>query len=285
MKREMMNMFTLSLRKVSGRTRFTTVPLAVLGMWAMNAVGLAQTSVQPTFPSATDASQRLFQAVQDNQEQDITNILGGPSELASTRDDAQDKADRQLFVEKYREMHRLSREADGMVTLYIGAENWPFPIPLTEKNGAWHFNPDAGLKEVMFRRIGENEFTAIAICHQFVAEEKQYRANPNNANPTGSLPSTLVAMAAGKTNSSEPVPFHGYHFQVLSTRATAGGGKANGGFVFVAYPAEYRSTGVMTFFVTGTGVVFEKDLGEKTPALANATATFHKDSSWRPADQ
>src|ERR1700729_231720 len=99
MKREMVNM-----RKIQGNDRFATVSVAVLAIWTMNGVGLAQTSVQPTFASATEASQRLFQAVEGNQEQDITNILGGPSELASTRDDAQDKADRQLFVEKYQEM-------------------------------------------------------------------------------------------------------------------------------------------------------------------------------------
>ena len=285
MKQETMNMFSLFLQTVSWRAKFATVPLAVLAMWTMSDIGLAQQSVQPAFPSAPDAIQRLFQAVQDNQEQDITNILGGPSELASTRDDAQDKADRQLFVEKYQEMHRLGRDADGSVTLYIGAENWPFPIPLVQKNNAWRFDPDAGSKEVLFRRIGENELTAIAICHEFVAAAKQHRASPNTANPTGSLPSTLVAVAAGKTNSSEPVPFHGYHFQVLAARPNAGGDKATGGFVFVAYPAEYRSSGVMTFIITSSGVVYEKDLGADTASLVNAMATFHKDSSWRTADQ
>jgi Protein of unknown function (DUF2950) len=142
MKREIMNMFSLWLPKVAGRARYTMVPFAILTMWTVNGVGLAQQPVPLSFPSAAEATRSLFQAVQGNQEQDITNILGGPSELASSRDDAQDKVDRQLFVEKYREMHRLGREPDGMVTLYIGAENWPFPIPLVEKNGAWHFDAD-----------------------------------------------------------------------------------------------------------------------------------------------
>ena len=84
----------------------------------------------------------------------------------------QDKLDHEVFVEKYQEMHRLGREADGSVTLYIGAENWPFPIPLVAKNGAWRFDPDAGAKEVTFRRIGDNELTAIATCHEFVAAER-----------------------------------------------------------------------------------------------------------------
>src|ERR1700682_655532 len=104
-------------------------------------------------------------------------------------------------------MHRLGREADGSMTLYIGAENWPFPIPLVEKNGAWHFDADGGSKEVLFRRIGENELTAIAICHEFTAKEKQYRANPNAANSTDIFPASLVARAAGKPASSDPVLF------------------------------------------------------------------------------
>lgn len=280
-----MNMFNLWLQKNSGRARAAVVPFVILAMSAMNGVGLAQQSVQPAYPSPADATQRLFQAVQGNQEQDIANILGGPSELASSRDDAQDKVDRQLFVEKYQEMHRLGREPDGNVTLYIGAENWPFPIPLVQKNGAWRFDPDAGSKEVLFRRIGENEFTAIAICHEFVADEKQYRANPDALNLTDSFHTSLVARAAGKSTSSDPVRFRGYYFQVLTTPPANGGGKTSGGFVFVAYPAEYRSSGVMTFFVTGNGVVYEKDLGTNTSSLASALTTFHKDSSWHAADQ
>jgi hypothetical protein len=97
------------------------------------------------------------------------------------------RLDREMFVQKYQEMHRLGRDADGSETLYIGAENWPFPIPLVEKNGAWHFDPDTGLKEVLFRRIGENELTAIAICHELVAAERQFRANPKAEGQVDSL--------------------------------------------------------------------------------------------------
>src|SRR5882724_11580676 len=180
MKREMMNMIQLCVPKLSAQ-----VSVAMLAMWAIHGAypGLAQQSAQPTFPSAPEASQSLFQAVQANDEQAIANILGGPTDLTSSRDKGQDKLDRELFVQKYQEMHRLGREADGSVTLYIGAENWPFSIPIVEKGGAWHFDPDAGLKEVLFRRIGENELTAITICHEFVADEKQYHTKPSTANP------------------------------------------------------------------------------------------------------
>jgi Protein of unknown function (DUF2950) len=285
MKREMMNMINLCLQKLSGRARSAMVPFAMLAMWGTNGayLGLAQQSAQPTFPSAAEASQTLFQAVQSNNEPAIANIMGGPTELTSSRDKGQDKVDRELFVQKYQEMHRMGREAEGSVTLYIGAENWPFPIPLVEKNGAWHFDSDAGLKEVMFRRIGENELTAIATCHEFVAAEKHDRAKPNGAHLADRAPASLVARAASGSAGGDPVLFHGYYFRVLAPRPT--NGTRRGGSALIAYPAEYRSSGVMTFIVTENDVVYEKDLGANTSALASAMAAFHKDATWRAADE
>jgi homogentisate 1,2-dioxygenase len=238
----------------------------------------ALASAQQTFPSAAEASQTLFQAVQSNNEAAITKILGGPTELATSRNDDQDKVDRELFVQKYQQMHRLHREADGSMMLYIGAENWPFPIPLVQKNRAWHFDSDAGLKEVLFRRIGENELAAITTCHEFVTAEKQYRANPNASNVEDNIsPVSLVAkVASGSAGSSDPVQLYGYNFRIL-----AAGPNRTGGFALIAYPAEYRSSGVMTFIVTAKDVVYEKDLGADTSALARAMTAFHKDATWR----
>ena len=285
MKRQMINTTNRWIQKLSRRARFAMVPLAMLAMWATNGAypGMAQQAAQPTFASTQEASQSLFQAVQRNDEPAIANILGGPTELTSSHDDGQDKVDRELFVQKYQEMHRLGRDADGSVTLYIGAENWPFPIPLLERNGAWHFDPDAGLKEVLFRRIGENELTAIVTCHEFVAAEKRYSANPNTADLEGSSPTSLVAKAANKSPGGDPVLLHGYYFKLLAKQPT--NGKTPGRFAFIAYPAEYRSSGVMTFIVTAKDVVYEKDLGANTSALASAMAAFHKDATWRAADK
>jgi hypothetical protein len=280
MKRVMMNIVNLRVQKLSGRPRF-----AVVALWITSGacLGLAQQSVQPTFPSATEASQSLFQAVQRNNEEAITNILGGPTELTSSRDEGQDKAERELFVQKYQEMHRLGREADGAVTLYLGAENWPFPIPLVQKDGTWRFDSDAGQKEVLFRRIGENELTAIATCHEFVVHEKHYHAEPSAADPADSSPASLVAKAASGSNSGDPVLFHGYYFRLLPLAPTAG--KTPGGFALIAYPAEYRSSGVMTFIVTKSDVVYEKDLGPNTSSLASAMAAFHKDATWSAVEE
>jgi hypothetical protein len=283
MKREMMNMINLFLPKLSGRARTAMVPFAIL-VWATNVAypSLAQQPNPPTYPSAAEAGQSLFQAVQRNDEPAITNILGGPTELSTSRDPGKDKLDRELFVQRYQEMHRLGRESDGSMTLYIGAENWPFPIPLVQNNGAWHFDPEAGSKEVLFRQIGDNEFAAISMCHDFVAAERQYRAQPDNSTLLESSPASLVAKAASGSAAGDPVLFHGYYFKVLKQET---GGKTTGGFAFIAYPAEYRSTGVMTFIVTPKNVVYEKDLGTNTSALASAMATFHKDGTWRVADE
>jgi Protein of unknown function (DUF2950) len=280
MKREMMNTHNRSVEKLSGHARSAIVPFAILVMWAANSPDslLAQESAQPTFPSAAEASQSLFQAVQSNDAQGIEKLLGGSSELASSHDDAQDKADREVFVQKYQEMHRLCREADGSVNLYIGAENWPFPIPLVARNGAWHFDPELGAKEVMFRRIGENELTAIGTCHEFVAAEKQYRANPTPPDLTVNSITSLVAKVANGSAGRDPVLSDGYYFRSLATNSA-------GKFALIAYPAEYRSSGVMTFIVTSNNVVYEKDLGANTSALASAMTAFHKDSTWRVASQ
>jgi hypothetical protein len=283
-KREMMNMINLYLRKLLACVRTAAVPLAMFAMWTTGGacLTLAQQSAPATFSSAADAIQALFNAVQSGNEGGIANVLGGPSELASSGDEAQDKLDREMFVQKYREMHRLGRDADGSETLYLGSENWPFPIPLVEKNGAWHFDADAGRREVMFRRIGENELRAMVICHELVAAEKQFRANPKTASQADSLLAPLVSAAANVSASAEPVRIHGYYFRAVANHQA--GGKAAGGFGFVAYPVEYRSSGVMTFIVTENDVVREKDLGANTSVLASALTQRPKDKGWVPCD-
>jgi hypothetical protein len=239
------------------------ITVAILVMVASSGnPGLAQQpaqqqSTQQTFASAAEASQSLFQAVQRKSGQDIAKMLGGSTELTSSSgealngQDGQDELDRQLFIRKYQEMHRLARQADGSVTLYVGAENWPFPVPLVKKNGVWFFDAEAGLQEVLFRRIGENELTAIEVCHELVAAKKQARTQPDAA---------------------EPILIHGYYFHPLATG-------------FIAYPAEYRSSGVMTFVVSANDVVYEKDLGANTSTLAAGMRAFHKDTTWRTAHE
>jgi hypothetical protein len=235
-------------------------------------VALAQPAAQLAFPSAADASQNLFQAVKSNDVDAITRILGGPTELASSNEESQDKTDRELFVEKYEQMHRIGRGPDGVMTLYIGAENWPFPIPLVQKDGMWRFDPETGAMEVLYRRIGENELAAIEICHEFVSAKKATAAPGQGVNPPAAR---LLAMPAGD---SQPILFHGYYFRVLN-------GSQPSQFALIAYPAEYRSSGVMTFVVTDKNVVYEKDLGSESSSAAKAMRAFKKVPSWQNAEE
>src|SRR5258706_9462559 len=124
---------------------------------------LAQKSGPKTFSSPGEASKALLQAVQNNDEEAVERILGAGKEVTSSSDDIEDKLERERFSQKYQEMHRLVREPDGTTVLYIGAENWPFPIPLVSKNGAWFFDSDTGQQEILFRTAGENETTAIEV--------------------------------------------------------------------------------------------------------------------------
>ncbi len=229
-----------------------------------------QPAPNESFPTAGKAAHELYQAVKHGDTGEIAKILGGASELASTEDPEQDKTERDMFVEKYKEMHRLARETDGSVTLYIGAENWPFPIPLLTENGSWHFDVENGKKEVLYRRIGDNEERAIATCHAFVAARK--------SNAADTLPQSLVALTK-EASTPAPVRFHGYYFRVISQP------KGNGRFTVIAYPAEYRSSGVMTFIVTSRDIVYQKDLGMDTADAASKMSAFRKDGSWAIADK
>src|SRR3979411_727448 len=125
---------------------------------------LAQKSGPETFSSPGEASKALYQAVQNEDEEAVERILGAGKEVTSSSDEIEDKLEHERFSQKYQEMHRLVQEPDGSAVLYIGAENWPFPIPLISNNGAWYFDSDTGTKEVLFRTVGEHETTAIQAC-------------------------------------------------------------------------------------------------------------------------
>jgi hypothetical protein len=256
--------------------------LWLVSLLLLSGLSLAQQSNKETFQSAEKASQALFAAVQSNNEDAIMQVLGGSQDLISCGDTLDDRHDRQLFVEKYRQMHRLVEEPDGTTLLYIGAENWPFPIPLVSKNGKWYFDADAGTKEVMFRRIGENEAATIEICRSLAAMANQ-RAGVETDREDGDVQyiRTLIdtdgagsgGRAAHEQQPSDPL--HGYYFRKLEN------GKAGTeSLIVMAYPAEYRSSGVMTFVVSRNGVVYEKDLGPQTATVAKAMTTWKPDRSW-----
>ena len=250
---------------------------------------LAQDSQPKTFSSPGEASGALFQAVQNGDELSLEAILGAGKEVTSSSDEVQDKLEREKFCQKYREMRRLVREADGTTVLYIGAENWPFPIPLVSKNGAWYFDSKTGIQEIKFRRVGENEATAIEICSAFAMAKKQ--GETKDVYDDDFIRQYVVGLVSASTTNAgrnESSPFHGYYFRIVTADSVSGtssyvsDGKKRGGVALVAYPANYRSSGVKTFIVTQDGVVYEKDLGPNTTTVApNIRA---RSSTWRAAE-
>ncbi|MGD0963862.1 MAG: DUF2950 domain-containing protein [Candidatus Acidiferrales bacterium] len=294
--------------------KWTAVAILLTGgfpSWSM-----AQQQGQKTFSSAEEASNALVAALQSNDEKSILDILGPDGkQIVSSGDDTEDANTRANFVQKYQEMHRLVREPDGTTTLYIGPENWPTPVPLMKNGNSWYFDTDAGKKEILYRRIGQNEMSAIHVCKELVAAEKEYYATQHNEyaqkifsdegqhnglywkvadgepkSPIGPLVASAVAEGYAQSRNGAPTPYRGYYYHVLTGlgKNAAGGaksyivnGKMTEGFAFVAYPAEYRSSGVMTFIVDEDGVVYQKDLGRKTDVLAKAMKEYNPDSSWR----
>jgi hypothetical protein len=265
-------------------TATATVGLAIL-IASCTPQCIAQEPGQQTFLSAEAASHALFLAAQSGNEQAVVHILGGGKALASAGDEAEDKVDREQFAQKYQEMHRLVRESDGTTLLYVGAENWPFPVPLVSRSTVWYFDANAGAQEIRFRRLGDNEYTTIETCHALVQANKQPGSNTAEADPVTRF---ARAQTSSTPSNGEEIqsPFHGYYFRILTAqnKGENGSNSKTRKFTVVAYPAEYRSSGVMTFVVTQNDVVYGTDLGPSTAEVGKAMTSWRRTSSWHFAE-
>jgi Protein of unknown function (DUF2950) len=234
--------------------------------------GYAQLTVaqQPkAFASASQAAQALYEAVKNNDEGAVRDIVGAGPELTSSGDQVVDKLEHEQFARKYEEMHRLVREPDGSVVLYIGAENWPFPIPLVATGSQWRFDPDAGAQEIAARRIGEDETTAIEVCRDLG------RATQSNVGRvTGDNSALDFARKLAANDPAASQVFYGYKFRIGTEQSV--------GVVLVASPIEYGTSGVMTFVVVPGGAVYEKDLGPQTVTLAAQINARPSGTNWAP---
>lgn len=248
----------------------------------------AQDSHTKTFSSPAEAANALFQAAKKQDEPALEAILGAGKEVTSSSDDVEDKLEREQFSTKYQEMHRLTREADGSTVLYIGAENWPLPVPLVSKNGTWYFDSETGTQEILFRRVGENEAVALEVCEEFAIANKEHEAMPASYDPITEFAQALRSTDHTNAGGNASAPFHGYYFRIVNktfvpaTSRAAAIGDQKPSLVLVAYPDEYRSSGVKTFIVARSGIVYEKDLGAKTTATASTLKS--RTSDWRPAE-
>jgi hypothetical protein len=307
-------------------TRRTSVPLALVAWMVLSsaAYACAQSANEKTFASPGAAVLALYDAARNQDSQASAALFGSnANDLLHTGDAVADKNMVTNFVTHYDKMHRLVIEPNGSATLYIGAENWPFPIPIVKNNsGAWYFDTGAGKQEILFRRVGRNENDAIEILYSLVAAQRDYASQlhdgdktqhyamkfisddgkqnglywktGDNDAPSPIGPMLAVAEKQGYTPpQGQPEPYHGYYYRILTKQGAAAKGGArdyvvNGeltrGFAFVGYPAEYHNSGVMTFIVNQDGVVYEKDLGTDTAKIAAAMADYSPDNTWDKVD-
>jgi len=309
------------LQKITWGTVVKLTPLAVFAVWSLGFAWVlwAEPPAQTTFSSPAQASRALFLAAQAQDTRALLKIFGSDGrEIISSGDAVEDKNRRDQFVRKYREMNRLVEEPDGTIRLYVGAENWPMPVPLVKKDNAWYFDTATGKEEIRFRQIGRNEIAAIRVLRELVDAQKEYYAEPRDGEArqyaqklvsdegkhnglywkTGSgQPECPIGphladagrdtYRAGSTSGAKP--FNGYYFRVLTKQGeqAAGGtkdyivdGKMTEGFAFLAYTAKYSVSGVMTFIVSQDGVVYQKDLGANTAALAKTLHEYNPDKEW-----
>jgi len=283
----------------------------------------AQTAGQQTFASADEAVKALVAALEAGEKAGLLAVLGADGEpIVSSGDPVADKAEKAAFLADYATKNTLvPGDADTMV-LQVGADEWPLPIPVVRRNGRWFFDAAAGAQEIVYRRIGRNELGAMDVCLGVVAAQQEYASEGRDGQPAGLYAQKLLsdpgrhnglywAVAAGEPPSpagpllakasaesysftaGKPTPYHGYIYRLLTAQGPAAPGGAKsylvdggmiGGFAFVAYPAEYRQSGVMTFIVGADGVLYQKDLGPKTTELARDLKEYNPDSSWTPLD-
>ena len=299
--------------------------LGKLTCWTVATVILASVSVasaQQPFKSPEDAVGALISATKDNWPNGVVAVLGSDgADIVSSGDKVADEEMRQKFLAAYDAKHEVKKEGDDKAVMIIGPEDFPFPIPLTHKGAAWQFDTAAGRLEILYRRIGRNELSAIQACRAYVDAQNEYAdknrtsaggatyaqrivshprkkdglywptAPGEEASPLGEL--VARATTEGYATGGDRIPFHGYYFMILTRQGSmAAGGEVDyvvrgnmiGGFALVAYPAEYGNSGVMTFVVNYAGTVFQKDLGERTARLAERMTSFNPDQTWKKVD-
>jgi hypothetical protein len=273
------------------------------------------------FASPEAATQALLAATKAKDKTAIHEIFGPQAhELLTSGDPVQDKAEFASFAKAIAQMCNLVRKGDDRIVLYIGAENWPFPIPLVKKDGRWFFDTAAGKDEIINRRIGEDEITAIGVCRTYVEAQREYAsedragdgvlkyaqklmstpgkkdglywepAENEGLSPFGPLVAEAREEGYGQNHQKgRHQPFHGYLFKILTAQgAAAPGGPYNyiingnmiAGFALIAYPAHWGESGIMTFIVNQNGMVYQCNLGEKSTDLAAAITEFNPDSQW-----
>jgi Protein of unknown function (DUF2950) len=303
------------------RLETTLATLLVLAV-AWSPPPCAAAGAQKRFASADDGVQALIAALKAGDVKAMLEVLGPTARpLITSGDPVADRHGRERVVQEYEASHSLVMSGETKAVLQIGEDDWPFPIPLVKGEAGWRFDTPAGKEEILNRRIGRNELAAIEVCRAYVdAQREYYLRNPQGeallqyaqqldstegkrdglywpagpgeeASPIGPLVADARGEGYRKGEGGKPVPYHGYYYRILEAQGpeAPGGeydyvvnGKMLGGFALVAYPANWGNSGVMTFIVNHDGVVYQKDLGPNTAAVARAMTRFNPDGTWKP---
>jgi hypothetical protein len=292
---------------------------AALSLASLPATPAAE--AQKTFATPEDAAKALAAAAGAGDAKALESILGpGSGSLVRSGDAVADRRGRERFAKAYAEANRIEQQGDAKAVLLVGMDEWPMPIPLVKGADGWRFDTKAGREEVLNRRIGRNELSAVQAMLAYVdAQREYYLRNPRNdkllhyaqkfdsargkrdglyfptkagekPSPLGPLFASARAQGYTKEGDGMPDPYHGYRYRILKRQGpdAPGGaydyvvqGRMIGGFALIAWPASYGSSGVMTFVVNHDGVVYEKDLGPDTAAAAGKITRFNPDKTWK----
>jgi hypothetical protein len=292
----------------------------VLAVASLGKIEATETAAQESFDSPEQAAASLIEAASTYDVPALARILGPDSkDIITTEDPVADKKRALRFAKRAKEKESVQIDPTNpsRATLSIGKDDFPIPIPLVKQKKKWSFDTKAGRREILLRRIGENELDAIEICRGFVEAQQEYaqekhdgvRVNQyaqkiistpgkkdglawkNEDGSWGGPVGETVAKALEQGYSSKSQPYHGYYFKVLKGQGPAAplgkmdflvDGAMIGGFALAAAPAQYRVTGVKTFIVNHSGVVYEKDLGPKTVEIFRKMELFNPDKTWHP---
>ena len=273
---------------------------------------------QQAFASPQEAAQALIDATEHNDIAALLKVLGPDGkDIIESGDPAEDTKHRAEFARSAHQKLRIDQESPVNTTLVIGEQEWPFPVPLVEKDGKWRFDSSKGRLEILARRIGRNELNAVDVCRGYAEAQFEYAAEDRDKNGVLEYAQKIVS-SPGKHDGlywdganivpksfaeaaesyakegSKLQPFHGYYFKVLKAQGpdAPGGalsyvvkGQMIGGFALVAWPAEYGVSGIHAFIVNHHGIVYQKDLGASSAALARQMTRFNPDKSWRPVEE
>ena len=283
---------------------------------------------QKLFSSPEDAVVALNDAVNAKDNAALDQIFGPSGKDLRSGDEVQDAAEFVEFAKYLAQKSELVKESDSKVILHIGNESWPFPVPIVKYNDKWFFDTEAGKEETLNRRIGENELTAILVCRTYVKAQREYvlkdwdgdgifayaqklrsdkgrrnglfwrSAQGQELSPLGELVAQAWHEGYKKNrkafNETEPSPFHGYYFKILTGQGknVPGGsysyivnGNMVGGFALVVFPANWEKSGVMTFVVNQQGKVYEKNLGPDTEKIVQKMKLYSPDKTWKPVKE